>query len=97
MPEFKEFHERYGSQGFQLVAVNVDTDTRRAESFLGSIDPTFPVLLDSDAAVMGRFGVSSMPTTFLVGRDGIVRHKVVGYRETDLPDTEQRIRALLDQ
>ncbi len=38
----------------------------------------FPVLLDRRANIAERFGVVSLPVTFFIDQDGIIRERVVG-------------------
>jgi len=34
----------------------------------------FPVLLDGDAAVTQLYGISGIPVTFFIGRDGVIKY-----------------------
>lgn len=40
------------------------------------------VALDPDGSIAQRFGVRAFPTTFYVGRDGVIRTAEVGYTST---------------
>jgi thiol-disulfide isomerase/thioredoxin len=64
-----------------FVAVNVDKDSKLAEQFLAKVDVSLPVAFDSDAVALGSYGVTSMPTLFLVDKKGQVALKKVGYGE----------------
>jgi thiol-disulfide isomerase/thioredoxin len=64
-----------------FVAVNVDRDRSLAEKFLEKVDVTIPIAFDSDATALGSYGVTSMPTLFLVDKQGNVALKKVGYGE----------------
>ena len=53
----------------------------------------YPVVQDNDHAIWRRWGVWAWPTTFLVDRRGIVRHRHIG--EGAVEETEAMIRRLL--
>lgn len=64
-----------------FIAVNVDRQTSAAEGFLWTVHVSLPIAWDTEAAMLGEFGVLSMPTTFVVDASGVVRHKKVGYSQ----------------
>ena len=35
---------------------------------------TVPVLLDTQMGVLLKYGVSGVPTTFFIGRDGVIKY-----------------------
>ncbi len=97
MPHLNRLFERYRDAGFQLLAVNVDDDPRKAQSAAASLAVRAPVLLDSAKAVARAFDVATMPTTVLIDRDGRVRHVHRGYREGWEQTYEAQLRALLKE
>ena len=95
MPQLIRLYEKYRAAGFVLLGVNVDDDTQKAAEFAGKLGVTFPVLLDTDKIVSKLYGVSVMPSTYLIDRDGKVRYVHRGYL-TGYEDTyEKQIRELL--
>lgn len=62
-----------------VVAVNVDRQRPPADRFLQSVRFDLPVAYDPDAAQLGRFGVTSMPTMFLFDRSGAFAWSHTGY------------------
>ena len=79
MPWFKEFQAKYASQGFTIVAISTD---RKGWDVVGpyveKLQPNFPVLV-ADKSVTDAFGrITSLPTTFLVHRSGIIHSKIRG-------------------
>jgi thiol-disulfide isomerase/thioredoxin len=74
VPWFIELQARYGGRGFEVIGVLVDPDgLREFNTYLAqkglALNYAAP-LGDRDA--VGRFGVTSPPTTVLVDRDGRV-------------------------
>ncbi|MCB9662735.1 MAG: TlpA family protein disulfide reductase [Alphaproteobacteria bacterium] len=62
-----------------IVAVNVDRESKDAERFLSQVRVDLPVALDPEATALGAYEVASMPTTFVVDRNGTLKWRKVGY------------------
>lgn len=61
------------------LALNVDREKAPSDAFLQKVNVTIPIGYDNDAVTMGTFGVSSMPTLFLVDKKGNIALQHVGY------------------
>lgn len=63
----------------RFIAVDLDEDGGRIRSFFDqlALERLQPVL-DRGAQTARRFGVVSLPTTFFIGADGVVRHVEIG-------------------
>ncbi len=58
---------------------------------------SFPLFYDKDSKVTTAFGVTGIPTTFVLGKDGNIKFKHVGYSGPDMePKLALRIEMLLD-
>jgi peroxiredoxin len=66
-------------------------------SFLRKVPVTFQILVDEkgDAAEAYRF--SGLPAGFIIGRDGVIRHRHRGFSKEFLPEYEKEIVELLKQ
>jgi peroxiredoxin len=97
MPHLNRLYEKYRSSGFVLLGVNVDEDSRNAIGVASKLGVTFPVLLDVEKAVSRLYGLSTMPSTVLIDRDGRVRYLHRGYREGYEEAYDKQIRELLKE
>jgi cytochrome c biogenesis protein CcmG, thiol:disulfide interchange protein DsbE len=62
-----------------IVGLNYKDDTRAAQEWLLRLgDPYLLTAVDADGRAGIDWGVYGVPETFVVDRDGIVRHKVIG-------------------
>lgn len=77
LPALSAFATQHPETTF--LAVNVDKDPSAAERFLSNLDVKLPIAFDADAVALGAYGVSSMPTMFVVDRKGQVAFQKVGY------------------
>ncbi|MFO7584258.1 MAG: TlpA disulfide reductase family protein [Anaerolineales bacterium] len=80
MPAMQRVYEDYQAQGFEILAVNATTQDTFANlgPFVEEYRLTFPILLDVAGEVTRAYRVMSLPTSFFVGRDGVIREVVVG-------------------
>ncbi len=69
----------------RFIAVNVDRDRAAAEKFLTAlpepVSSSLPIGFDNDAMALGGYSVTSMPTIFVIGKDGVTRFRKTGYSE----------------
>jgi thiol-disulfide isomerase/thioredoxin len=94
-PALDQIYAKYKPMGFTLVAINVEPEKADAEKFLGATPVSFPILFDPDNKVSGNYGVSAMPTTVLVDRQGRVRWQHRAYKPGDEAKYIEQIRAVL--
>jgi peroxiredoxin len=74
LPDLVSYYESHADQGFMLIGVNEQEPPATVEAYLSQSQLEFPVVLDSDGRVMNRYGVTGMPSSFLVNPEGqIVR------------------------
>lgn len=85
-------YDAFGSQGFQVLAVNVGEDASTADAFREEQALSFPVLLDPGGAAATAFGVVAPATRFLIDARGSVRTDLDFGNETEL---EAAVSALL--
>ncbi len=55
---------------------------------------SFPVLLD-DGVVSKTYGITGVPETFLIDKNGILRHKIIGPVEWDNPHIVPHLKQVL--
>ena len=95
MPLLDEIYERYRDAGFQLLGVNIDDDTNKAERMADDMGVSFPLLFDQEKEVSRLYDVRAMPVTVLIDRDGTVRQVHHGYRPGYEDAYIEQVRALL--
>ena len=61
------------TDGVVLLTVNVQDTQAKAKEFLQTNKYTLPVMIDSGGRVARAYGVSAIPITFFINRDGTVR------------------------
>lgn len=79
----------YASQGVQLLGIAFQDERGQAEAFARGQGAGWPLLYDPDSETALRYGVTGLPETFVIARDGTVLAKYVG------PVDEGSLRRLL--
>jgi protein-disulfide isomerase/uncharacterized membrane protein/peroxiredoxin len=99
LPELASLQRKYGERGFKVIAVGVDAGADGARKSAAMAKKyggdAYDVILDPQNKVLGKFDVKSMPTTYIVDREGIIRHKQVGFGDTTIGKVEPVIEGLL--
>jgi peroxiredoxin len=91
IPGFVEVYNKHKEKGFELIGISLDTDTREnLPGFLMSNKVGYRILFGDLETARAYGGVSSIPTTFFVGKDGEIKNVHVGYMDKDAFDKEVR-------
>jgi cytochrome c biogenesis protein CcmG/thiol:disulfide interchange protein DsbE len=79
-PYLQTLHERWADEGLHVVGVTLDRRGFEPEirDFIAEFGVDYTILQDPDMVSMDRYLVVGLPATFLVDRDGIIRHAVTG-------------------
>jgi len=94
IPWFSEFEKTYGAQGFAVVGVSLDEGGWGVlKPFLADAKIPYQIVLGDDATAQ-RFGIETMPDTFLIDQKGRVAAAYKGGL-VDRADVETNIKALL--
>lgn len=79
IPGYVELQKKYGEKGLVIVGLSLDQQGPGVvRSFAQKYGINYPLVMGDDATVEAFGGVEAIPTTFLVDRDGRIRHKKVG-------------------
>ena len=84
-PFLERLHKRYGSDGGVFLGISQD-DARDTRDFAKEFGVTFPMLIDDEDGyiVSNAYGLTSVPTIFLIDADGTVRVSSMGFDKKDL-------------
>ncbi len=101
LEDLKKFDEKYGEQGLQILAVNVenqaldDQDMRQIRTVIEKSEVGFPVLLDNGLKTYNEWGVIATPTTAIVDSEGTVSFDLSSYPTSAYEDMDEAIQKSL--
>ncbi|MBM3150340.1 MAG: redoxin domain-containing protein, partial [Chloroflexi bacterium] len=93
MPYFQDITRTWKEDELVVLAVNLEENISTVRNFLAGERFTFTILLDIEGAVGSRYDVSSIPRTFFIDREGIIRETKQG-SFPNLAAIEELIRSL---
>ena len=96
-PWMAEMKEKYGAQGLEVVAVNLDKERALADTFLKTMKVNFVVAFDASGESAEKYGLRGMPGSYLIGRDGNIQASHLGFNDKDKAKLEAAIKVLLQQ
>ena len=89
-------HQDFTSRGFVVAAIGVDEKPAAAAAFARKLAPPFATLHDREQKLVKQVVVPTMPTSYLVGRDGRVRFVHSGFHgEVTERELRKQIESLL--
>jgi len=95
MPSMEILYQRLKSRGLEILAVDIGEGEDAVRQFIKNNRYTFPVLLDKDTRIGTQYGVSAIPTTFILDRQGKIISMIVGSIEWNNPKVITAFEALL--
>lgn len=94
-PLLNKLHQKLKAQGFEVVAINLDEDKTNAEKFLQEVPVDFTVLHDTKGEWADQYVVDSMPTSFILDKNGVVQKIHHGFVSEDIKEIEAKVLELL--
>jgi peroxiredoxin len=83
-PYLERLYKSYGGDGATFLGISQD-DARATQNFAKEYGVTFPLLLDeSGYPVSNTYGLTNVPTIFLMDTDGTVKVSSMGFDKKDL-------------
>lgn len=89
IPELVKFHKEYRSQGLEVVGLSTENQEESAEKvrkFVQDFNVSYRVgWATADVAITLMQGTDSIPQSFIIGRDGRVIKRFVGFNQVSTP------------
>jgi len=79
IPDFISLQSKYGDKGLQVIGVGLDEPDKLKE-FAAKNGMNYAVLLGTDEIAQRYGGISGIPTTFLINRQGAIVGRYEGFR-----------------
>jgi thiol-disulfide isomerase/thioredoxin len=95
IPSMESFHKKLRSKGLRVLAVDLAEETGKVRDFVTKNKMEVTILLDGTGQVGGTYGASSIPTTYVIGKDGAILARTIGAREWDTPEMVTLFETLL--
>jgi cytochrome c biogenesis protein CcmG/thiol:disulfide interchange protein DsbE len=94
-PWMNTMQQKYADDGLVIIAVNLDNEVSEAKAFLQQYPAEFQIFYDHDRQLARELAVEAMPSSFLIGRDGEVSERHLGFKSAKIDEYEAAIVAAL--
>lgn len=97
LPALDVLFRKYRDDGLVVIGVDIDSSEKLLTAFLQKTPITFTILMDGRGAMRRAYRFRTLPTAFIVGKDGVIRYIHMGFGTEFLPAFEKEITELLKQ
>lgn len=96
IPSMMKLNKTMTGKPFQMVAVSIDEGGKQAiEAFFKETGFSLPTYLDASGAGAKAYGITGVPETFIIDKQGILVKKVVGGVAWDSPEVVTFLEGLM--
>lgn len=96
IPSMMKLNAAFAGKPFQMLAVSIDEGGKQAvEEFFKNSGFSLPVYLDPSSSAGRTYGITGVPETFIIDKNGIIAKKVIGPVEWDSSEVRSYLEGLL--
>lgn len=96
-PWMNDVLAKHENKGLSIVAINLDQNPDDAKAFLDDTRPNFVIAYDPSGSTAEDYRVMGMPSSYIIGRDGTLVWKHIGFRKKDKASIEKHLVSALEQ
>lgn len=97
IPSIQNLYNTLPQDQFKMLAVLYNDEAGNAKSFAEKLDITLPILIDKGNRVGMRYGLTGVPETFILDKEGFIREKHQGPAEWDSAEVIHLLRQYIKQ
>jgi peroxiredoxin len=97
-PKLEELNRKYARKGLRVIGISEDEDDDKDKipGFADTYGAKFSLAWDRDKAIARHYKPETMPSSFVIDKNGIVRFAHVGFHDGEEREVESEIRGLLE-
>lgn len=95
IPFLQKMHDKYSKKGLVVAGISLDDNIQEVKTYAKNNKLKYTLLLDKDKKAAKKYGVSSIPTIFLIDKSGKIKYVHVGLSEDLEKQLEKEIKLLL--
>ena len=96
-PWLNAMHARYADRGLVVIGVNVDRERVDADRFLHNVPAAFQIVYDPAGSLASKYDLPGMPVSYVIGPNGDVVARHVGFRSGLSAQREAEVQQLLEK
>jgi len=91
-----EMQAKCADRGLVVIGVNVDRERGDADRFLRDVPAQFRVVYDPAGTLASRYDLPGMPVSYIIGPNGDVVGRHIGFRNALRAEREAELQKLLE-
>jgi cytochrome c biogenesis protein CcmG/thiol:disulfide interchange protein DsbE len=96
-PWLNEMQAKYANRGLVVIGVNVDRERAQADRFLHDVPAQFRIVYDPAGTLASRYDLPGMPASYVIGPNGEVVQRHLGFRAALRAEREAELQQLLEK
>jgi peroxiredoxin len=82
MPSMQKLYKEFNGKNFEILAVSIDAAGVDAVApFMKKHKLSFPTLMDPKGTIKSMYGVTGIPESFIIDKQGVLVGKIIGPRD----------------
>jgi peroxiredoxin len=91
MPAMQELNSSLPPDKFKILAILYNDAPAMAENLVAKLNLTFPILIDPQNMAARSYGLTGVPETYIIDKQGLLREKFIGPVQWNSPNARQMI------
>lgn len=97
LPAYNQIFQEYSAKGFKIFAISMDEIREDAVDFVSGESLSYSLLYDGKGISADKFDITGMPTSFLLDRNGQIRHSYQGFKLSHVAQLKKDIELMLNE
>jgi peroxiredoxin len=97
MPSMQRLYVKLPKDKFEMIALFNSDKEPAVKKFVSQLGLTFPILSDEFNFAGPKYGITGLPETFIVDKQGVIREKFIGPAEWDTPETMEMLTKYINE
>jgi peroxiredoxin len=96
MPSMQKLYTSLPSNKFKMLAILSNDEPAFADQVVKKMGVTFPILIDPDKTASKAYGITGVPETYIVDKQGVLRERFLGPVAWDSREARQMLQKYLE-
>lgn len=97
MPSMQKLYTKLPKDKFEMIALFNNDKKPAVRNFVSQLGLTFPILSDEHNFAGTKYGLTGLPETFIVDKQGVIREKIIGPAKWDSPENVEMLMRYINQ
>lgn len=97
MPSMQALNSFLPDEGFVMLSILFNDAPALAENIAERLNLTFPILIDPENSAARAYGLTGVPETYIIDKQGVLRKKFIGPVEWNSAAARQMVQQYINQ